>query len=219
MLQVTDLAGKLSLDVLEILDKANTNYLGHPVPTTVSSKPVNGKCILVSGHDLMCLRKLLEQTEGKGVNVYTHGEMLNSHSYPEFKKYKHLVGHFGTAWQRQGIDFKHFPGAILMTSNCLIEPRKSYKDRIFTTGPVGWTGIKTVNPNDYTNLIAKAKECEGFNDNNHESSSIKHKEYLTGFGHNAVLGVADKVIDAIKAGHVKDIFVIGGCDGSEGTRS
>lgn len=176
MLQVVDKMGALSVKVLEVLDKANTGQLGHPEPTVVKAKPVVGKAILVSGHDLLCLKKLLEQTEGKEINVYTHGEMLPAHSYPEIKKHKHLVGHFGNAWQRQGIDFKHFPGPVLITSNCLIEPRNSYKDRIFTVGAVGWSDIKTCEVDDYRKLVKRAIELEGFTKNNLESSSTNHQD-------------------------------------------
>lgn len=205
--------GQLNLKVMEILDKGATEKYGHPEPTKVRVTTIKGKCILVSGHDLKDLEEVLKQTEGKGINVYTHGELLPAHGYPQLKKYKHLVGNYGSAWQMQKLEFAMFPGPILMTTNCIIEPRKSYKDRIFTRSVVGWPGVNHINNFDFTPLIESALKHEGF-------KSDETAQYTTtGFGRNAVLGVADKIVDAVKAGKLKHFFLIGGCDGSEGERN
>lgn len=205
--------GGTNLKVLELLDGAHTGTFGHPEPTMVNHAPTKGKAILISGHDLHDLESLLKQTEGKGVNVYTHGEMLPAHTYPGLKKYKHLVGHFGGPWQLQRFEFRKFPGAILMTTNCLTEPQKGYKDRLFTTNEVGWSGTHHVTNGDYSEVIKAALAAEGF------AETLPKKELLAGFGHNTVLGVADKVLEAAGSGNLKRIFLIGGCDGSEGERS
>lgn len=205
--------GEINLKVMELLDSVHTGTYGHPVPTKVRVTPVKGKAILVSGHDLKDLEELLKQTEGKGINIYTHGEMLPAHGYPGLKKYKHLVGNYGGAWQDQQKEFAEFPGAVLMTTNCIQAPRESYKGRIFTTGLVGWPGVKHVKGHDFAPVISAALESEGFKEDGED------KTILVGFGHNAVLGVADKVIDAVKTGKIKRFFLIGGCDGAKSGRN
>jgi len=202
--------GELNLKVMELLDDANTGMYGQPEPTEARITPVKGKAILVSGHDLHDLAELLKQTEGKGVNVYTHGEMLPCLSYPELKKYDHFVGHFGGAWQDQKREFAEFPGAILMTTNCIVQPAPAYQERIFTTGLVKWPGVNHVGPDkDFTPVIESALAAEGFTEDEPE------KKIIIGFGHNAVLGVADKVIEAVKGGAIRHFFLVGGCDGYE----
>ena len=209
--------GLVNLKCLEILDKAHTDHFGHPVPTGVSLGAKKGPAILVSGHDLLDLEQLLQQTEGKGVNIYTHGEMLPAHGYPGLKKYKHLVANYGGAWQDQAKEFDAFPGAILMTTNCIQQPRESYKSRIFTTGLVAWPGVEHINPvngkKDFSPVIKKAIEAGGF------PQDVPAKSIIVGFGHNAVLGVADKVIGAVKAGQIKHFFLVGGCDGAKPGRN
>lgn len=205
--------GKLNYDVMELLDSAHTGAYGHPQPTPLRITPVEGKAILVSGHDLRDLKNLLEQTEGKGINIYTHGEMLPAHGYPELKKHKHLVGNYGGAWQDQHKEFNEFPGAILMTTNCIQKPKESYKERIFTKGLVGWPGVTNIQDDDFSRVIEKALECDGFRE------TAPEKTILTGFGHNAVLNVADKVIDAVKNGKIKHFYLVGGCDGAKSGRN
>ncbi|MEO0080582.1 MAG: hydroxylamine reductase, partial [candidate division WOR-3 bacterium] len=201
--------GKLNLRAIELLDAANTTAYGNPVPTRVRVTPVKGKAILVSGHDLLDLGELLRQTEGTGINIYTHGEMLPCHGYPGLKKFPHLVGNFGSAWQNQQREFPLFPGAILMTTNCIQRPQASYKDRIFTTGLVAWPGVLHVTRKDFSPVIRAALQAPGFTEDGPE-------QFITvGFGHNAVLSVADKVIDLIKKGKIRHIFLIGGCDGAK----
>ncbi len=206
-------AGELNLKAMELLDAANTEAYGHPVPTSVRIEPLEGKAILVSGHDLKDLEELLKQTEGKGINIYTHGEMLPAHGYPKLKAYKHLVGNYGGAWQDQAKEFDAFPGAILMTTNCIQQPRDSYKHRIFTSGLVQWPGVKHVTNADFSPVIEAALKEEGFKE------SGPDKTILVGFGHNAVMSVADKVIDAVKSGAIKHFFLIGGCDGAKSGRN
>lgn len=206
-------AGKVNLRVMELLDQAHTETFGHPSPTSVRVTPIAGKCIVVSGHDMRSLYELLKQTEGKGINVYTHGEMLPAHGYPALKKFPHLVGNFGSAWQNQVKEFAEFPGAVLMTTNCLKPPAESYKGRLFTMDVVGWQDVAKVRDYDYSELIATALAAPGFTEDS------QRKEITVGFGHNAVLGVADKVIDAIKAGKIKHLFLVGGCDGHESARN
>ena len=204
--------GEVNLKVMELLDAANTGAYGHPEPTKVRVTPVKGKSIVVSGHDLKDLEELLKQTEGKGINVYTHGEMLPCLAYPELKKYKHLVGNYGGAWQDQQKEFAEFPGAVLMTTNCIQDP-KHYTGRIFTTGLVAWPNVVHVADKNFQPVIDAALEAEGFTEDAEE-------KYITiGFGRNAVLGVADKVIDAVKAGQIKHFFLIGGCDGAKSGRN
>ena len=201
--------GQVNLQVMELLDRANNETFGHQEISQVRVTPVAGKAILISGHDLHDLDQLLQQTAGTGVNVYTHGEMLPAHAYPGLKKYPHLVGNYGGAWQDQQAEFAAFPGAILMTSNCLIEPDRSYRQRIFTTGPVGWAGVRHIDNGDFRPVIQAAKALPGFKED------AQTKTITTGFGHHTVLGVADKVVDAVKAGAIQHFFVIGGCDGAK----
>ncbi len=201
--------GEVNLRAMELLDAGNTGTFGHPVPTQVPLGAKKGKAILVSGHDLKDLDTLLRQTEGKGINVYTHGEMLPCHGYPELKKYPHFHGHYGTAWQNQAKEFDAFPGAILMTTNCIQKPRESYKENIFTTGLVGWPGVTHVSNDDFTPVINRALELPGF------AEDTEGKTVMVGFGRNAVLGVADKVIDAVKSKAIRHFFLVGGCDGAK----
>jgi len=205
--------GEKNLKVMELLDAANTGAYGHPEPTQVRVTPVKGKAIVVSGHDLRDLAELLEQTEGTGINVYTHGEMLPCNAYPELKRYHHLVGNYGGAWQDQQKEFDEFPGAILMTTNCIQKPRESYKDRIFTTDLVRWPGVEHIEGYDFTPVIERAKELPGFTDDAPE------KRIPIGFARNAVLSVADRVIEAVKAGDIRHFFLIGGCDGAKPGRN
>jgi hydroxylamine reductase len=200
--------GAVNLQVMEMLDAAHTQTYGHPVPTPVRTEPLKGKAIVVSGHDLKDLEELLKQTEGKGINIYTHGEMLPAHGYPNLKKYKHLVGNYGGAWQDQKLEFAKFPGAILMTTNCIIEPQSSYSERIFTAGMVAWPGVNHIKNRDFTPLIEAALAAPGFLEDGPD------KTILTGFGHNTVLSVADQVINGVKNGDIKRFFLIGGCDGA-----
>jgi hydroxylamine reductase len=193
--------GATNLKVLALLSDAHTSTYGHPVPTRVPTHHFEGKAILISGHDLKDLEILLQQTEGTGINVYTHGEMLPAHGYPGLKKYAHLKGHYGGAWQLQQLEFSQFKGPIIMTSNCIIEPRKSYMDRIWTTNVVGWPGVKHLSTADYTPVIKQALAGEGF-----KAPAKAEGSMLTGFGHNAVLGVADKIVDAVKSGAIKHFF-------------
>jgi len=205
--------GEVNLKAMELLDTANTGTYGHPEPIAVRIEPLKGKAILVSGHDLKDLHQLLEQTEGKGINVYTHGEMLPCHGYPGLKKYSHLVGNYGGAWQNQAKEFDAFPGAILMTTNCIQKPKDTYKGRIFTSGLVAWPGVTHIGDGNYQPVIDAALAADGF------AEAGADKTILTGFGHNAVMGVADKVIDAVKAGAIKHFFLIGGCDGAKPGRN
>ncbi len=204
--------GEINLKVMGMLNEGHVEHYGHPVPTKVQLGTKAGKAILVSGHDLRMLEELLKQTEGKGINIYTHGEMLPAHGYPGLKKYPHLVGNFGGAWQDQHKEFPDFPGAIIFNTNCIQRPADSYTGRLFTWGTVAWPGIKHIDGWDFTEVISKALELPGFSD-------APGQEILVGFGHNAVLGVADKVIEAVKAGAVKHFFLIGGCDGAKPGRN
>ncbi|MFZ7138667.1 MAG: hydroxylamine reductase [archaeon] len=205
--------GKINLRAMELLDAANTGTYGHPVPTNVPLGAKKGKAILVSGHDLKDLEEILKQSEGKGINVYTHGEMLPAHGYPELKKYSHFYGHYGTAWQNQQKEFKAFPGAILMTTNCLQRPAGSYADNIFTTGLVGWENIIHIENKDFTPLIKKALEMEGFTEDQ------PGKTVMVGFARNTILSVADKVVDAVKTKELRHILLVGGCDGAKPGRN
>jgi len=205
--------GEINLRAMELLDAGNTGTYGHPVPTEVPLGHKKGKCILVSGHDLKDLAELLQQTEGKGIYVYTHGEMLPTHGYPELKKYQHFYGHYGTAWQNQKKEFPEFPGAILMTTNCIQEPQASYHENIFTTGLVGWPGAKHVKNGDFGPVIEKALAMPGFASDEDKSS------VMVGFARNAVLGVADKVIAGVKSGAIKHFFLVAGCDGAKPGRN
>ncbi len=206
--------GEVNITVMALLDKANTDKYGHPEPTQVKVTAVKGKAILVSGHDLLDLELLLKQTEGLGINVYTHGEMLPCNAYPELKKYPHLVGNYGGAWQDQAKEFAAFPGSILMTTNCIQKPLTSYEDRIFTTGLVQYPNITHIGDNkDFRGVIDAALAAEGF------TADEEEKSITIGFGHNAVLGVAGAVVDAVKAGDIKHFFLIGGCDGAKSGRN
>jgi hydroxylamine reductase len=205
--------GECNLKAMEALDAAHTSTYGHPVPTPVRVTPLKGKAILISGHDMKDLELLLLQTEGKGINIYTHGEMIPAHGYPGLKKYKHLVGNYGGAWQNQKDEFANFPGAILINTNCIQKPAASYRKRIFTCGHVGWPGVTHIANHDFSPAIQAALEAPGF------SEDGPNKTILVGFGHNAVLGVADKVVEAVKTGALKRFFLIAGCDGARSKRA
>lgn len=205
--------GEINLGAMKLLDAANTGTYGHPEPTSVRVTPVKGKSIVISGHDLKALKELLEQTEGTSVNVYTHGEMLPAHGYPELNKYDHLVGNYGGAWQRQQSEFDEFPGPILMTTNCLMEPKQSYRDRIYSTGPVGFPGMKHIDDGDFLPVMRAAQTAEGF------TEDAEPKDITVGFGRNAVMNVADTVVDAVKSGDIRHFFLIGGCDGAKPGRN
>lgn len=205
--------GEVNLRVMELLDAGNTGVYGQPEPTLVRVTPVKGKAILVSGHDLVDLEALLKQTEGKGVNVYTHGEMLPCNAYPGLKKYKHLAGNYGGAWQDQQREFNDFPGAILMTTNCIQMPRPGYIDRIFTSGLVEFPGVCHVTKDDFSSVIEAALAAPGF------SEDAPEKRIMIGFARNAVLGAAEKVVELVKAGKIRRFFLIGGCDGAKSGRN
>ena len=205
--------GEAALKAMELLDAGNTGTYGHPVPTKVPLGHKKGKAILVSGHDMKDLEELLKQTEGKGINIYTHGEMLSTHGYPGLKKYKHLYGQFGTAWQKQIKDFPDFPGAILMTTNCIQKPQKSYQDNIFTSGMVGWPDIPHIPDLNFQPVIDRALELPGFREDQNGS------EVTVGFARNAVLGVADQIISAVKSGAIRHFFLVAGCDGAKPGRN
>ncbi len=210
--------GDMSVAVMKKLDEANTTVYDNPSPHKVNVHIKKGPFIIVSGHDLRDLEMLLEQTEGKGINIYTHGEMIPSHGYPGLKKYPHLVGNFGSAWQNQQKEFDNIPGCILMTTNCLMRPRETYKDRIFTTSVVGWDGVKHIpkgkdGKKDFTEIINKALELGGY-----EEDQEPH-EILVGFGHNATLSNAETIVNAVKDGRIRHFFLIGGCDGARPGRS
>ena len=209
--------GEVNLRAMELLDAANTGTYGHPTPTEVPLGHKKGKAILVSGHDLQDLDEILKQSQDKGIQVYTHGEMLPTHGYPGFKKYEHFYGHYGTAWQNQGKEFPAFPGAILMTTNCIQKPKGDVGDKIFTTGLVGWDGVPHIEDHgagkDFGPVIKKALALPGFEADEDKGS------VMVGFGRNAVMGVADKVIEAVKSGAIKHFFLVGGCDGAKPGRS
>jgi len=206
--------GEVNLRAMELLDAGNTGTYGHPVPTPVPLGHIPGKCILVTGHDLKDLAMLLEQTKDKGITIYTHGEMLPCHGYPELKKYPHFYGHFGTAWQNQQKEMPEFPGAILFTTNCIQKPKESYQANVFTTGLVGWPDVAHIDTNkDFTPVINRALALPGFTDTTDKSS------VLVGFARNTVLGVADKVIEAVKAKAIRHFFLVGGCDGAKPGRN
>lgn len=199
--------GEINIRAMELLDAGNTEKYGNPVPTKVPLGVKKGKAILVSGHDLRDLEEILKQTEGKGITVYTHGEMLPAHGYPGLKKYKHLYGHYGTAWQNQQREFAVFPGAIVMTTNCIQKPIEGYKGNIFTSGPVSWPGVAHIAAEDFSPVVAKSLAMPGFGEDK-ESKAV-----TVGFARNAVLGVAGAVVDAVKAGKIRHFFLVGGCDG------
>ncbi len=205
--------GETNLRAMELLDAANTGAYGHPVPTPVPLGHKKGKAILVSGHDLADLEAVLKQSEGKGIYVYTHGEMLPTHGYPGLKKYAHFHGHYGTAWQNQQKEFPAFPGSILMTTNCIQRPGPVYGDNIFTSGCVGWPGVAHIENRDFAPVIEKALALPGF------SEDSNGKTVTTGFARNAVLGVADKVIEAVKGKKIRHFFLVAGCDGAKPGRN
>jgi hydroxylamine reductase len=205
--------GEVNIRIMELLDDANTSTYGHPVPTPVRISAVKGKAILVSGHDLKDLEELLKQTEGAGINIYTHGEMLPCHGYPGLKKFKHFVGNYGGAWQDQQKEFDAFPGSILMTTNCIQKPAPTYKDRIFTCGLVAWPGVTHIADRNFKPVIDAALAAPGF------PADEPEKTILVGFGRNAVLGAAPKVIELVQAGKIKHFFLIGGCDGAKSGRN
>ena len=201
--------GEVNLRAMELLDAGNTGVYGHPVPTSVPLGHRQGKALLVSGHDLKDLEMILQQTEGKGIYVYTHGEMLPTHGYPGLKKYGHFYGHYGTAWQNQAKEFAQFPGAIVMTTNCIQKPKESYQDNIFTTGLVGWPGVQHIADKNFAPAIEKSLAMPGF------VADSEGKSVMVGFARNAVLGVAGQVIEAVKSKAIRHFFLVGGCDGAK----
>jgi hydroxylamine reductase len=215
--------GQINLKCMALLDGANTGEYGHPVPTKVTTNVEKGPFIVVSGHDLHDLKQLLEQTEGKGINIYTHGEMLPAHGYPELKKHTHLKGNFGTAWQNQQKEFANVPGAFLFTTNCLMPPKPTYIDRVFTTAVVAYPGLVHISDNDgkkdFTPIIEKALELGGWAEDKHFTGINGGSVLTTGFAHNTVLGAADTVIQAVKDGAIKHFFLVGGCDGAKPGRN
>ncbi|MFA4884895.1 MAG: hydroxylamine reductase [Desulfotomaculaceae bacterium] len=215
--------GQVNLKCMALLDEANTSAYGHPVPVKVPMTIEKGPFIVITGHDLHDLKQLLKQTEGKGINIYTHSEMLPAHGYPELKKHLHLKGNFGTAWQNQQKEFDGIPAPILYTTNCIVPPRPSYSDRIFTTDAVGYPGLKHITGEngvkDFTPVINKALELGGWQEDKTLTGINGGTEVMTGFARNTVLGVADKVIKAVKAGAIKHFFLVGGCDGAKAGRN
>ncbi|ADU71956.1 hydroxylamine reductase [Pantoea sp. At-9b] len=206
--------GQMNFSVMRMLDAGETHSWGHPTPTQVNVKAVAGKCILISGHDLRDLHHLLQQTEGTGVNVYTHGEMLPAHGYPELRKFKHLVGNYGSGWQNQQVEFARFPGPIIMTSNCIIDPTVgAYDQRIWTRSIVGWPGVQHLTGDDFTPVIQQAQQLNGF-----PYSEIEHL-ITVGFGRQTLLGAVDTLIDLVTQEKLRHVFLVGGCDGARGERS
>lgn len=218
LIELTMKTGNIAIAVMKLLDDANTSKYKNPTPHKVNITLKKGPFIIVSGHDLRDLEMLLEQSEGKGINIYTHGEMLPAHGYDGLKKYNHLAGNFGSAWQNQQKEFDDIPGCILMTTNCLMQPRESYKDRIYSTSVVGWEGIKHIKADengykDFSEIINKALELGGYDEDE------ECKEILVGFGHKATLSNAEKIVSAVNDGNIKHFFVIGGCDGARPGRN
>lgn len=218
LIRLTLKTGDIAIEIMKKLDEANTTIYGNPSPHTVNVHIKKGPFIIVSGHDLKDLEMLLKQTEGLGINIYTHGEMLPSHGYEGLKKYKHLVGNFGGAWQDQQKQFDNLPGCILMTTNCLMRPRDTYKDRIYSTNVVGWDGIKYIEKKpdgekDFSEIIKQSLELGGFT----EDQEVK--EILVGFGHEAALSHAGELVEAVKSKQIRHFFLIGGCDGARPGRS
>ena len=218
LIRMTMRTGEAAIEVMKVLDEANTSVYGNPSPHTVNVHIRKGPFIIVSGHDLKDLEMLLQQTEGTGINIYTHGEMLPSHGYEGLKKYPHLVGNFGGAWQDQQKQFDGIPGCILMTTNCLMRPRESYKDRIYSTNVVGWEGVKYIpkkpdGTKDFSELIRHALELGGF------TQDVEPHEILVGFGHHATLSYTDKIVQAVESGKLRHFFLIGGCDGARPGRN
>jgi hydroxylamine reductase len=205
--------GEVNLKTMELLDAGNTGTYGHPVPTKVPLGVKKGKAILVSGHDLKDLEEILKQSKGKGILVYTHGEMLPTHAYPKLKEYQHFYGHFGTAWQNQKKEFPEFPGAIIMTTNCIQKPQESYMENIFTSGLVGWPGVRHISDRNFSPIIDKALSMPGF-------TADSNGKYVTvGFARNTVLGIADKVIEAVRNKKIRHFFLVAGCDGAKAGRN
>jgi hydroxylamine reductase len=204
--------GEMNLKTMEMLNNAHTSHFGDPTPTQVSTGTRAGPGILITGHDLLDLYELLKQTEGTGINIYTHGEMLPAHAYPEFKKFNHLVGNFGGAWQKQKDEFTSFPGAILASTNCILLPKESYKDRLFTSGMAGIPGATHIEGHNFQPLIDKAKSLPSLPDEEGETLT-------TGFHYTAILGVADTVVNLVKAGKLRHFFLVGGCDGAKAGRN
>ena len=218
LIRITMRTGEMAIEVMKKLDEANTAIYGNPSPHKVNVHIKKGPFIIVSGHDLKDLEMLLEQSQGTGVNIYTHGEMLPCHGYDGLKKYPHLIGNFGGAWQDQQKEFDSLPGCILMTTNCLMRPRSTYKDRIYSTNVVGWEGVQHIEKKengekDFSNIIQKAIELKGFP----EDQDVH--EILVGFGHHATLSYADKIVEAVKNGTIRHFFLIGGCDGARPGRN
>lgn len=218
LIRMTMRTGEAAIEVMKVLDEANTSVYGNPSPHTVNVHIWKGPFIIVSGHDLKDLEMLLRQTEGTGINIYTHGEMLPSHGYEGLKKYPHLVGNFGGAWQDQQKQFDGIPGCILMTTNCLMRPRESYKDRIYSTNVVGWEGVKYIpkkpdGTKDFSEIIRHALELGGF------TQDVEPHEIIVGFGHHATLSYADKIVQAVESGKLRHFFLIGGCDGARPGRN
>lgn len=218
LIRMTMRTGEAAIEVMKVLDEANTSVYENPSPHTVNVHIRKGPFIIVSGHDLKDLEMLLRQTEGTGINIYTHGEMLPSHGYEGLKKYPHLVGNFGGAWQDQQKQFDGIPGCILMTTNCLMRPRESYKDRIYSTNVVGWEGVKYIpkkpdGTKDFSEIIRHALELGGF------TQDVEPHEIIVGFGHHATLSYADKIVQAVESGKLRHFFLIGGCDGARPGRN
>ena len=218
LIRMTMRTGETAIEVMKVLDEANTSVYGNPSPHTVNVHIRKGPFIIVSGHDLKDLEMLLQQTEGTGINIYTHGEMLPSHGYEGLKKYPHLVGNFGGAWQDQQKQFDGIPGCILMTTNCLMRPRESYKDRIYSTNVVGWEGVKYIpkkpdGTKDFSEIIRHALELGGF------TQDVEPHEIIVGFGHHATLSYADEIVQAVESGKLRHFFLIGGCDGARPGRN
>lgn len=218
LIRMTMRTGEAAIEVMKVLDEANTSVYGNPSPHTVNVHIRKGPFIIVSGHDLKDLEMLLQQTEGTGINIYTHGEMLPSHGYEGLKKYPQLVGNFGGAWQDQQKQFDGIPGCILMTTNCLMRPRESYKDRIYSTNVVGWEGVKYIpkkpdGTKDFSEIIRHALELGGF------TQDVEPHEIIVGFGHHATLSYADKIVQAVESGKLRHFFLIGGCDGARPGRN
>ena len=218
LIRLTMRTGEMAVEIIKQLDDANTSVYDNPSPHTVNVNIKKGPFIIISGHDLKDLEMLLKQTEGTGINIYTHGEMLPSHGYAGLKKYPHLIGNFGGAWQDQQKEFDDLPGCIIMTTNCLMRPRDSYKDRIYSTNVVGWEGVKHIEKKsdgekDFSPVIRQALELGGFKED------IEPHNILVGFGHEAVLSNAQSIVDAVKSGHIRHFFLIGGCDGARPGRN
>ena len=213
LVQLNMKCGEVNLTCMKILNNAHIEHFGNPIPTSVFSGKKKGPAIVVSGHDLYMLKELLIQADKEGINVYTHGEMLPAHAYPKLKEHKSLIGHFGTAWQNQQIEFDNQPVAFIFNTNCIQKPKESYSDRVFTSSVVGWPDTQHIDGYDYTSVILKAKELGGFSEESHDAN------LMTGFGHDVILGMADKIIEGVKGGAIKRFFLVGGCDGAKPGRN